>query len=69
MTPEHGSKSEEICSLRAAKAGRSSNICLSPPNASVLHKLQTQLAATSSQAAAEPGLLHTPLHGGTTLAE
>ena len=38
MTPEHGSKSEENCNLRAAKAGHSSNICLSSPNASVLHK-------------------------------
>ena len=44
MTPEHGSKSEENCNLRAAKAGHSSNICLSSPNASVLHKLQTRLA-------------------------
>ena len=43
MTPEHGSKSEENCNLRAAKAGHSSNICLSSPNASVLHKLQTRL--------------------------
>ena len=42
--PEHGSKSEENCNLRAAKAGHSSNICLSSPNASVLHKLQTRLA-------------------------
>ena len=33
MTPEHGSKSEENCNLRAAKAGHSSNICLSSPNA------------------------------------
>ena len=44
MTPEHGSKSEENCNLRSAKAGHSSNICLSSPNASVLHKLQTRLA-------------------------
>ena len=28
MTPEHGSKSEENCNLRSAKAGHSSNICL-----------------------------------------
>ena len=42
MTPEHGSKSEENCNLRAAKAGHSSNICLSSPNASVLHNLQTR---------------------------
>ena len=35
MTPEHGSKSEENCNLRSAKAGHSSNICLSSPNASV----------------------------------
>ena len=34
MTPEHGSKSEENCNLRSAKAGHSSNICLSSPNAS-----------------------------------
>ena len=44
MTPERGSKSEENCNLRSAKAGHSSNICLSSPNASVLHKLQTRLA-------------------------
>ena len=41
MTLEHGSKSEENRNLRSAKA---SNICLSSPNASVLHKLQTRLA-------------------------
>ena len=44
MTLGHGSKSEENCNLRSAKAGHSSNICLSSPNASVLHKLQTRLA-------------------------
>ena len=44
MTLEHDSKSEEHCNLRSAKAGHSSNICLSSPIAPVLHKLQTQLA-------------------------
>ena len=44
MTLEHDSKSEENCNLRAAKAGHSSNICLSSPNASVLHNLQARLA-------------------------
>ena len=44
MTLEHGSQSEENCKLRSAKAGHSSNMCLSSPNASVLHKLQTRLA-------------------------
>ena len=46
MTLEQDSKSEENCRryLRSAKAGHSSNICLSPPNAPVLHKLQTRLA-------------------------
>ena len=38
MTLEHDSKSEENCNLRSTKAGHSSNICLSSPNASVLHK-------------------------------
>ena len=44
MTLKYGSKSEENCHLRSAKAGHSSNICLSSPYASVLHKLQTRLA-------------------------
>ncbi len=44
MTLEQDSKSEENCNLRPAKAGHSSNICLSSPNAPVLHKLQTRLA-------------------------
>ena len=43
MTLEHGSESEENCNLRSAKAGHSSNICLSSPYASVLHKLQIRL--------------------------
>ena len=33
-----------VCNLRSAKAGHSSNICLSSSNVSVLHKLQTRLA-------------------------
>ena len=37
MTLEHDSKSEENCNLRSAKAGHSSNICLSSPVAPVLH--------------------------------
>ena len=41
MTLEQDSKSEENCNLRSAKAGHSSNICLSSPE---LHKLQTRLA-------------------------
>ena len=44
MTLEQDIKSEEKCNLRPAKAGHSSNICLSSPNAAVLHKLQTRLA-------------------------
>ncbi len=44
MTLEQDSKSEENCNLRSAKAGHSSNICLSSPDAPVLHKLQTRLA-------------------------
>ena len=44
MTLEQDSKSEEKCNLRPAKAGHSSNIYLSSPNAAVLHKLQTRLA-------------------------
>ena len=47
MTLEQDSKSEENCNLRSAKAGHSSNICVSSPNASVLHKLQTGLARGS----------------------
>ena len=43
MTPEQDSKSEENCNLRSAKAGHSSNMCLSSPYAPVLHKLQTRL--------------------------
>ena len=42
MTLEQDSKSEENCNLRSAKAGHSSNICLSSPNAPVLHKLHTR---------------------------
>ena len=44
MTLENDSKSEENCNRGSAKAGHSSNICLSSPNASVFHKLQTRLA-------------------------
>ena len=44
MALEQDSKSEENCSLRPANAGYSGNICLSSPNAPVLHKLQTRLA-------------------------
>ncbi len=44
MTQEQDSKSEENCNLRPAKAGHSSNTCLSSPVAPVLHKLQTRLA-------------------------
>ncbi len=34
---------EEHCTLRAAKAGRSSNMCFSSPNDPVLRNLQTRL--------------------------
>ena len=44
MTLEQDSKSEENCNLKSAKPGHSSNICLSSPNAPVVHKLQTRLA-------------------------
>ena len=44
MTLKQDSKSEENCNLRLAKAGHSSNLCLSSPNASVLHKLLTRPA-------------------------
>ena len=44
MTLEQDSKSEENCNLRSAKAGHSSNMCLSSRNAPQLHKLQTRLA-------------------------
>ena len=44
ITLEQDSKSEEKCNLRPAKAGHSSNICLSSSNGYVLHKLQTRLA-------------------------
>ena len=39
MTLKQDSKSEENCNLKTAKAGHSSNICLSSPNAPVLHKI------------------------------
>ena len=37
VVSEEGSKSEENCNLRSAKAGHSSSICLSSPNAPILH--------------------------------
>ena len=48
MTPEHGSKSEENCNLRSAKAGHSSNICLSSPNcANVPARIYSYMTPTS----------------------
>ena len=44
MTLEQDSRSEENCNLRSAKAGHSSNICLSSSNAPGSHNLQTRLA-------------------------
>ena len=38
---QQDSKSEENCNLRSAKAGHSSNICLSSPNAPVLQLVET----------------------------